>query len=329
MPPALARLACSSADLSGEPLPLRKVCAILNPESRNGGGRRVRETVAERLGDLLTRVDQAGYRGHAVELARRAAAEGADAVVAIGGDGTINEVINGLAGSGAALGILPRGAANDLARLHGIPEDLAAACDVIREGTLRRADLVRVNHRLFATAGGIGLPCEIASIADRIKRDGRAGKLLVNLLGSNIYVLAVLVALRNNPGRAVVTLHRDGEVHRVDALSLMINNQPFLGRRFRMAPGAVPDDGRFDVCLINGHESRWSVLPLLLRVLVGRHTTSPEVESWRGEKLRLTADTPISFFGDGEIFPAAAELRIELLPQALAVIVPRASSHPG
>jgi YegS/Rv2252/BmrU family lipid kinase len=264
-----------------------------------------------------------------VELARRAAAEGADVVVAIGGDGTINEVINGLAGSGAALGILPRGAANDLARQYGIPENLAAACDVIRDGHRRRADLVRVNGRLYATAGGIGLPCEIAAIADKIKRGSRAGRMLVRLLGSHIYVLAVLLALsKQEVSRAVVTLQRDGSIRRVDGLSLMVNNQPFLGRRFRMAPEAVNDDGCFDVCLIRGHESRWSVLPLLVRVLLGRHVASPVVESWRGKELRLTADAPLPFFGDGEIFSPARDFRIELVPQALTVIAP-VPSDPG
>jgi YegS/Rv2252/BmrU family lipid kinase len=317
-----AVLAAREESVSLEPRGARTIRAIVNPESRNGSGRRLRAAIEERLGDHLIGIEEAGYRGHAVEIARRAAADGVDVVVAVGGDGTINEVLNGLAGTETALGVIPRGAANDLATLHGIPFDLAAACEVIRGGRIRQADLIRVNGRLYATAGGVGFPCEVTAIADRLKRS-RGGKLLVGLLGSQIYLLGVLLALgQREIHRATFTLYRDGRVELVDAFALMIQNQSFLGRRFRMSPGAIPDDGRFDVCLIREHHARVSVLPLLIRVLFGRHEGTEGVEVWRGEQLRMICDRPTAFFGDGEIFAPETKQTIEIVSGALRLVVP-------
>jgi len=175
------------------------------------------------------------------------------------------------------------------------------------------------------TTGGVGLPCEVASIANTIKRSGMIGKRLAQILGSKLYILAVLCALvKKNTRRNLLTLPWNGCSIRVDALSFMMNNQSFLGKNFLMSPGAVNDDGMFDICLIENSKSRVQILSLLIQVLTGRHIYSPSVKTWRASELVVDAENPLTFFGDGEVFQKVSAFKIKIFPRAINVIVPKA-----
>src|SRR5512139_3589449 len=129
-----------------------KTWIVLNPEAKAG-----------------LRFARTSYPGHATAIARRAVAEKAEAIVAVGGDGTVREIVNGILGSPVAIGIIPAGTANDLAAYSKIPADLAKAGDVVRGLRTRPAAVIRVNGEYYVTAGGLGLPSEVAWLANRIK----------------------------------------------------------------------------------------------------------------------------------------------------------------
>jgi diacylglycerol kinase family enzyme len=149
------------------------------------------------------------------------------------------------------------------------------------------------------------------------------GKLLSQLLGSEIYILAVLYALmKKKRGKNFLKVSWNGSFVCADSLSLMLNNQPFLGRHLQMSPGAINSDGRFDVCLIGNSKSRFQILSILLKVIFGKHVHSSSVSTWQTNKLAVSSEKPQAFFGDGEIIGQGTQFNIRVIPEALKIIVP-------
>ncbi len=302
-----------------------KIKIIVNPKSRNGDEKGLEAMLKGKFGHSLSEIEKTAYPGHAIHIARRATTEDIDTVVVVGGDGTVNEVLNGIVGTDLALGIIPTGTANDLACLYHIPSNVARACDAILEQCLLRVDVICVNERYYITAGGIGLPCEVVRLANRIKLSGVVGKPLGHFLGSKIYLLAVLFALAKKTKKGhFVDIRWDGGSLSMDSLALMVNNQPFLGRNFLMSPEAVNNDGLFDVCLIENSKSRLQILSIVMKVMTGSHVNSASVRQWRTPELIIQSERILPFFGDGELFGQGFEFRIKIIPKSLKVIVPKA-----
>ncbi len=302
-----------------------KIVAIVNPQSGNGECRRTAKILKEKLAPSLVSVEQTSSPLRATEIARQAAAEKMDTVVVVGGDGTVHAAANGLVGSRTALGIIPTGTANDLARLCRIPVDVENACQVVVRGELRHIDVIGVNGRYFVTSGAVGLPCEAASFANRLKTSGPAGRWFGQLLGSQIYSLAALAALASNKWRLNrLRLESEGRLRTVDACACVVSNQSFLGRVFQVSPGARNDDGLFDVCLITSPQTRRDLWALAGRVRNGSHLRAPGVEAWKTSEMTLTAEEPTGFLADGETLePKTPRFYIRIFPKALSVVVPQ------
>lgn len=300
-----------------------KIKVIINTKVRDYSRERLTRLIGDCLSSHQLDFSPTAYRGHATWLARSAAAAGYDTIVAVGGDGTVNEVINGAAGRDVTIGIMPLGTANDLAAFFGIPRNIHRACEIIQRRTTQETDLLCVNGSLYATSGGIGLPCEVVDFANAIRSHGRTGRLLRRLLGRKIYVLATLLAVsRKKRHHNRVTIYHDGLRYGIDALTVMADNLPFLGGRFRMSPGADPSDGVADLCLIKNSKSRLEVLSLLSRVMRGTHEGLPYVSLRRAGQLTIDCDNLQAFFGDGEILQEARRFEVRVLPGALKLIVP-------
>jgi diacylglycerol kinase (ATP) len=301
-----------------------KIHVIANPYSRRGNGKDLLRILWEKFADTRVHIHRTDDPSHATELARRAVLEGADTIVAGGGDGTVNAVLNGIVGSGVALGIIPSGTANDLASYHRIPGDVVSACDIIRARRVQPVDLVRVNGWCYATTGGLGLPAEVASQANALKRRTGVSKLLALLLGSHVYGLTALrllpwVCRDSNP----IEIRRpDGATLRTDAVAFLVANQPFIGARFVVAPRASNVDGKFDVCLIENPKNFLCVASVLMKFFLNKDTTSPWVRAWCAEHLVVTAERPMAFLGDGETTQEGSYFEIGVLPRALNLIVP-------
>ena len=269
------------------------------------------------------------YPGHATSIAREAVKKNINTIVAVGGDGTVNEVLNGMVGTDVVLGIIPTGTANDLASYFCLPRNIEAACDVILRRHVHQTDLIRVNKRYYITAGGVGFPSLVAGIANEMKSRSRTGRFLSKLLSTKLYILAVLIAILRSNYHHLIKISQNGHMINYDVLSLMINNQPFLGKNFLMAPGAINDDGMFDVCLIVNANSRLYTLWLLLKVLTGRHIHSPLVRIWRTDALSIETLNPVPFLNDGELLQKSKKFNIGMVPKSLNIIVPEklSSSH--
>ncbi|MBV9356722.1 MAG: diacylglycerol kinase family lipid kinase, partial [Chloroflexi bacterium] len=253
-----------------------------------------------------------GWPGHARELARTAAADGCERVIAVGGDGTVSQIANGLLGTDCALGIIPAGTGNDFPLALGIPADPGAAAMLAFAGTPRLVDVGEIrtadHSGHFVNVASYGFDAEVA----RRAREER-------LNGSHRYLVAVLRTLRVLHPR-VVRLEVDGRPIERHLLLIAVANGPRYGGGLRIAPDAAPDDGHFDVCLVRGL-SVAAVLGLLPRVYWGGHRHHPAVELLRCRLLQVASAVPMAGQADGEPL-GALPARFTLLPGALQCVAP-------
>lgn len=305
---------------------------IINPESGRWTGRSLENEIREKFSGLSFDLQCTSGPGHATHLARAASADGVRTVVAVGGDGIVNEVLNGIAGTGTTLGIIPAGTANDLARHLGISGNITASRDLICGGCSTVLDTIYVNGRCFLTTGGIGLACEIAQTAGKLRSGGtgKFGRWVFS--GGKLYLLAALTALatRENDVRPVC-VQIDGRWIVVDPLWITVSNQPRVGRYFLVSPDARNDDGYFNICIARNTPNRLKTLSTVISTFTGRHENLEGVSAFRSQEMIIQASEPVPFFGDGELLCESDELRVRIRPSSVRILVPvsrcRVASH--
>jgi diacylglycerol kinase (ATP) len=299
---------------------------ILNPVAGHGNGLRARPDLERLLAShgLSYSLTQTERPGHAVELTCQAAAAGCDVVVAAGGDGTINEVINGLMavkGAGQrvpALGVLGVGRGNDLANGIGIPVNLEQACQVLTANQRRWIDIGRVTGgtvpqgRYFGNCVGVGFDAIGTIRAARLPRWGGFASFLVAILET--------IFLYNHAPLA--TIEFGGQV--VTQRSLMIsimNGQRIGGGGFIMAPQSRPDDGLLDLCIAE-QMSSFRILGMVPHFMKGTQATQPEIKTGQAAHVTVTAqDGPLPAQMDGEIISTEGRrLEVELLPHQIEIV---------
>jgi YegS/Rv2252/BmrU family lipid kinase len=283
---------------------------LVNPAA--GAGRAV-EVLADAVAALRKRA--AGYRVVHTKSAQhgcdeaRAAADAGETLVVISGDGLIGQVGGALAGSGAALGIVPGGRGNDLARVLGIPTDTDEAVEVLARGAIREIDVGEINGRRFL---GIA-SCGFDSDANRIANEARLVR------GRLVYLYAALRALAAwRP--ALFRLELDGERREFSGYSVAAANSAAFGGGMFLAPDAVLDDGLLEVVSISD-VAKLRYLRGLPKVFDGSHVENDEVTIERAREVRIEADRPFAVYADGDHL-ADLPATVRLLPRALRVIVP-------
>ena len=299
---------------------------IINPKSKNGKNKEIESNLRENLRSLNHNPNfvYSQFPRHATFLAKEAVQENYNVVISVGGDGTINEIINGIANSNVALGIIPTGTANDLASFYQIPSDLKNACDIINKNIIQKIDLIKVNEWYYTTAGGCGLPCAVTEISEKLKSTPFMGRLLTQILGSKIYILALVCAyVKSRTWKNRINIKFDHFDFQVNPLFFMINNQPFLGKNFHIAPGAKNNDGIFDICLAEKSDSHVKNFTVLIQTLFGKHIFSPRVRLWQDSDITISSDNPFHIMGDGELQKNNYECRIQCIPASLNLIVPQ------
>ena len=295
-----------------------KALVVFNPQAGRGRGHKRAQEVQAALQaagiDYDSVVSEA--RGHAIELARRAALAGWELIVAAGGDGTINEVVNGLMqaeaeGVASRLGVMPIGSGNDFAASLGIPLDLGQAAQRLARGQTRRIDVGQVNGRYFDNNVGLAFEAMIGIEAHRITW----------LRGQPQYLLAVFRAMASYPFPVVDIYKDDGDRLAKQILMISVGNNRRNGGGFLVNPDAVADDGLLDLCIVDALP-RLEILRLLPKAMKGTHHGEPAVELTRSTRLVVESATPLPLHADGEILENDA-LRVEIAvePGRLEVIV--------
>jgi YegS/Rv2252/BmrU family lipid kinase len=307
---------------------------IVNPVSGRGAGERSIPLLQESLKahGLTFDLVRTERPMHAADLAARGAAEGYEVVVAAGGDGTANEVINGLmhareAGlsSVPALGVLCVGRGNDFAFGAGIPKDLDAGCRGLAGGARKRIDVGRVagglfpEGRFFGNGVGVGFDAVVGFEALKMKR----------LHGFASYIVAALKTIFLYFKAPLVEIEYDGERQTTHALMVSIMNGRRMGGGFLMAPSGRSDDGLFDLCIAR-QVSRPRILALIPRFMQGSQASHPAITMARAREVQITAvEGSLPAHADGETLCVDGRtLRLEILPGQLEVVAGRQESRP-
>ncbi|MBI2203062.1 MAG: diacylglycerol kinase family lipid kinase [Candidatus Rokubacteria bacterium] len=287
--------------------------AVVNPAAGGGAAARAWPRLADRLVrgrvDVTSAVTAAS--GDATRLACRAAGDGHDLVIAVGGDGTVNEVVNGLLVSGASrvtLGVLPAGRGRDVCRNLGIPRDLDRAVDRVVHGSDVAVDVGVVDFgdriRFFLGATGAGFDADVARRTQR----HRGPATLAYIAG----VIEAVASLR--PALVTVTGAFEWTGR---ATAVVVANGAFVGGGMKIAPGADPADGALDVVVL-GDVGRLELLRWLPSVYRGDHVRHPRVVTARATEVRISAPTPLPVHVDGE--PAGSTpIVVSVRPGALTV----------
>ena len=291
---------------------------IANPVSGRGRARRTGERVADLLHERGVYVDlmMSGAPGDCERLAREALARGVRQVAACGGDGTVHEVVNGLANSDAVLGIVPCGRGNDLVRALGLSSDVEDVVNTLVHGVDRAIDLGKVGDRFFATVASLGFD---TAVAQRMQNQGTGFLTRALKVGGTVSygltVLRTLVGYRSS----LVRLRGDFGVFEGRILLAATANAPFYGSGVKIAPDAMVDDGVLDVCIV-ADVSRWTVLRMFLSAYSGAHVGHSAVRVVQTRTLQIESDDPLWIFADGEPM-CEIPAKIEVVPGALKVKV--------
>jgi diacylglycerol kinase family enzyme len=236
-----------------------RILVIINASSGKGQGNNIIPVIEERFGSSLIGIRQTRSSSEAEDIARKACLECVDIIATVGGDGTVNGVLNGIIGSDVSLGIIPVGVANDLALHLGIPQNVERACDIISARNERKLDVICANGRHYLTSVGLGLPCDVLAIAEFIKRRRIIKRFFAHFGDCSVYIIGLPSAfVRALLRRNHVRIHSPHFSINANALSLLVSNLPVLGGKYHILPAAVNDDGLGDVFLIknSGHPLR-------------------------------------------------------------------------
>jgi YegS/Rv2252/BmrU family lipid kinase len=302
-----------------------KVRFIVNPTAGSGEFQKLLfEATAHlsRLGCTVERVETKA-KGDALRLAHQAARKSFDVAVAVGGDGTINEVCNGLVNTDTALGVLPAGTANVYAADVGIPiwwplnpKAVREAAEIICTGQRRQIDLGRLTlidgtSRYFLMWCGIGLDAAISQVVR--SEDTRR-------LGYGAWVVSGLMVALDFMGTRATIITDTGLIKKRLLLAVISNGQLY-GRVWRLAPEAKMDDGLLDVGIMTGHG--WpSTVKHLVGLTLRQHVRDPDFYLYRTTHLYLSAKEPLPVHVDGEPV-GATPAQIDVAPLALQVILPQ------
>ncbi|KPK99180.1 MAG: hypothetical protein AMJ95_00015 [Omnitrophica WOR_2 bacterium SM23_72] len=285
---------------------------IVNPVA--GGGRTLAiwqdiERQIKELGVDYSFVLTQGV-GDATGSAKAAEQEGFRKIFVVGGDGTLNEVINGIDLNQTTVGIIPTGSGNDLSkmiRIWGISDALAS----LKHQERRRIDLGKAKGRLFVNNLGVGFDACVAA----------AKKKLRALRGNLVYVLSSLKVLGSFQAYPVEVI-AEGYRFCDKVMSVSIGNGQFHGGCFKLTPEAVIDDGLLDACIIKELNKIKSLLNIP-KAIKGTHARLKEVSSFKAKKILLRSQSPLFVHLDGEVLPEPTkDMEIEILPGSLEVFVP-------
>jgi diacylglycerol kinase (ATP) len=246
-------------------------------------------------------------KGSAIGLANNAVSEGADVVVAVGGDGTVNEVARGIAGSNAIMGLIPNGSGNGLARHLGIPLQLSKAIQVLNNQNIRTIDTATINDHLFASIAGIGFDAKVASRYERLGRRGFMAYLHI--------VVTEYFRYRSRPYK----LRIDGKQMEARAMLISLANSNQFGYNTIIAPGADLSDGLLDIVIVE--KIPFFQIPAIMGLVYSKQIDKSRfVQIHKGREIFIEREKDKRVNIDGESVWMGKDLHIRVNPGSLRVI---------
>ena len=271
-----------------------RVALIANPQSGLKRGLKAADVALRvlRQGGWAPELRLSEAPGDAARQARLAAEAGCEAVFVCGGDGSLSEAANGLAGTGVPLGVIPAGTGNDFARTAGISIDPEQAAKQALNGSPRPVDLLDVNHGALWSINvmGIGLDARVAARTNR----------RVRWVGGMPAYLMALAAELMNYRLTPVRIRVDGRDWEGQVLLLAVANAISYGAGIPISPLSHIDDGRLEVVAV-GHVPRITMVPALLQVMRGQHLSHPSILHWTGTEVSVDTPEPTPLLSDGDL----------------------------
>ena len=295
---------------------MERICLIINPTAKSGAARQAAERVKALLAERGVRYAawDTAYPGHATVLAQKAAAEGYDLIVSVGGDGTLRETALGVVHTEKVLGLIPCGTGNDYARTVGIPTDVDKAVEILFDGETRTLDAGRANDEIFFNVAGFGFDVDVLDYTEQYKSKSKNG--------SSAYVRGLLKALFGMKLRRSTITFEDGTEER-NVLLIAAGNGRFFGGGMEVTPNADPMDGLLDICIIHDVDLI-GIMTVLPKFMKGKHLGSHKYVTYRKERFcRVECEPASRIEVDGERMPGTP-VTFEILDKAIRVRVPKA-----
>jgi YegS/Rv2252/BmrU family lipid kinase len=298
---------------------------IVNPNAGKGKGKKDWHTISSLLKreGLNFTCKFTGSKGHAIIITGEAITEGFRKIITVGGDGTLNEVVNGVMMNSICspeeitLGLIPVGTGNDWGRMFGIPLDYEKAVSIISGNRIMRQDAGLISfyngdiksERYFINIAGLGFESVVVRRTNIQKDKGRGGKLIYfyNLLIS-------LLSYRNTSARVTI----DGVEKNIRFFSLNVGNGRYCGGGMRQTPDAIPDDGLLDVTIINDI-GKIEIIRNLKILYNGKILSHPDIDGYRCKNVKVSSDSIVFTEADGEsLGHTPAEFSIK--PRAISIV---------
>jgi len=299
--------------MTNPPIPL-----FLNPVAGRGRAGRQATAIRDRFAarDVPVELIESGAVGDLEQRVFDHAKSDRGPLIVAGGDGSVHETVNGIltAGTRTPMGVIPIGTGNDFAKACSIPLDWEMAASLLADRIsesvpTRYIDAGKMNERFFANGVGIGFDAKINRIAEKYSWP----------IGDLVYLIAVLEGLWDGVITPAVKM-RYGESEYEGRITLAnISNGSWVGGMFYIAPMAANDDGHLDL-IVAAPVSRSRVLALLPKLIRGTHTEEADINCERITEFELHADAPVPSHIDGETQPLQTDFRIQILPDALAIL---------
>ncbi|MDT8717410.1 diacylglycerol kinase family lipid kinase [Clostridium sp. 19966] len=292
-----------------------KYLFIVNPKAGKGRGLQYIENIKHIIDNKIDyRIEVTNKSGHATEIARKYSHDEEYIICSVGGDGTLNEVVNGMAGGKSTLAIIPTGSGNDFVRTIYPKYILKDLFSKVICGDTKLVDLIKINEKYFLNIASVGLDADVAYNAIKFKKNKF-------ISGSMAYMLSVFKTLLNKRG-TWVKLNIDGTQYDYKKLLLIaISNGKSYGGGIHITPQAEVDDGFADICMIENLRLLriFRMMPKLFRA---QHLQVKEVKMYKAQEIEIEGRSEFKVNVDGEIV-SASNIKIQVIPKALKIIIPK------
>ncbi|NLM36329.1 MAG: diacylglycerol kinase family lipid kinase [Clostridiales bacterium] len=250
--------------------------------------------------------------GHAKEIAKEYTSKEAMRVYSVGGDGTLNEVLNGMAESDSSLAVIPSGSGNDFIRSITDKEDLEEILTSSIKSEFELVDLGKCNEKYFINIASVGLDAEIVYNSIKLKR-------LPFIPSKFAYLLSIFTTVFGYKSKKLNIQLDDKNIYEKTLLTAVANGK-YYGGGMKVAPRAELCDGSFEICHVK-EASPFKIIRLFPRLIKGVHDTIKEVTFYKGKKIKIECEEEMSVNIDGELF-RAKDISLEILPKAIRIVRP-------
>ncbi|MDR0573756.1 MAG: diacylglycerol kinase family lipid kinase [Tannerella sp.] len=290
---------------------VKKIYAIINPISGIGSKDRIPEIISSRCIDrgIAVNIIYTEYAGHATELTRKAIDDNADCVIAVGGDGTVNEIARSLLHTNVVLGIIPKGSGNGLARELRIPMDVRGAVDVVFSNHVSVIDACRANDNIFFCTCGVGFD---AAVSARFAGEKRRGSLT--------YAKDIVEKYLDYKPETY-KLYINDDTIKEKAFLIACANASQYGNNAYIAPNANICDGEMDITILSSFNAL-DIGPLAIQLFTKTIDKNSKIKTFRTKKARITRQKEGMMHIDGDPVMASKDIELSVIHSALKVLIP-------